>query len=136
MIQRFVLFLLSVYFGISLYFSFIIAPIIFKSVDKKLAGLIVSNIFPSYFWIGLIIFIISFLYFIKNSYGLFIYIIIILAILLISLQIFYIIPSSHVLKTNNYDGFLRLHFWSIIFNISIIIINGITIFYLIFKNKN
>ena len=127
--------MLSAYFGLSLYFSFIVAPVIFKLVNKKLAGLIVSKIFPSYFWIGFIIFIISLFYFVKNSYGLFVYVIIILAILLIYLQVFYILPSSHVLKANNYEGFLRLHFWSIIFNLSVIIINGVIVYYLIFKNK-
>jgi hypothetical protein len=113
MIQKHILFILSAYFGLSLYFSFVIAPILFNVLDKDIAGKIVSKIFPSYFWIGLIIFIIVLIYFIINSFGLITNCIIITAIVLIILQIFYILPASQILKTTNYDGFLKLHFWSI-----------------------
>lgn len=128
------MFLLSAYFGISLYFSFVIAPILFKMLDKKEAGLIVSKIFPSYFWIGLIIFIISLIYFIKNSYGLAIYTIVAVVLILLIIQIFYILPSSAFLKETNYSGFLKLHLWSVICNIVVILINGITVLYFIYKH--
>ena len=103
-------------------------------LDKKQAGLIVSKIFPSYFWIGLIIFIISLIYFIKNSYGFAIYTLIVIVLILLIIQIFYILPSSALLKETNYDGFLKLHLWSVIFNIVVILVNGVTIMYFIYKH--
>jgi hypothetical protein len=132
--QKIVVFLLSAYFGISIYFSFIIAPILFKVLDKKLAGLIVSKIFPSYFWTGLIVFIVSLIYYIKNSYGFIFYVLLIVAIILIVAQIFYILPTSQMLKATNYNEFLKLHLWSIIFNIIVIFINGAAVFYIIYKS--
>lgn len=134
MVQKVVVFLLSAYFGLSLYFSFGVAPILFSVLDKKQAGLIVSKIFPSYFWIGLIIFVISLVYFIKNSYGFIFSCLLIIAVILIVAQIYYILPTSQMLKATNYNGFLKLHSWSIVCNVIVMFINSISILYIIYKN--
>jgi hypothetical protein len=132
--QRFVVSLLSLYLGISVYFSFVIAPILFKVLDKKLAGQIVSRIFPSYFWIGLITLLIVLVYFVKNPPGIIIYCLIIITIFFIIFQIFYVLPSSQILKTTNYSIFLKLHMYSVVLNISTIIINAIILLFLLCKH--
>lgn len=129
-------FMLSAYFGLSVYFSFFIAPLLFKLLNKNDAGLVVSNIFPSYFTIGIIAFFICLIYIMRYAFSSIIAAIIVIAMILLIIQLFYIIPESRVLKETNYDVFLKLHKWSMVFNILVILFNFIVIVYMFIRNLN
>jgi len=49
MAERFVIFLLGFYLGFSTFFSFVVAPVLFGTLETKAAGEVVSKIFPLYF---------------------------------------------------------------------------------------
>jgi hypothetical protein len=114
-----VLFMISTWFGVSLFFSFDVAPTLFDTLSTMLAGDVVAKIFPMYFGIGLFIFLMSFfiLFFsekptlqkklcffdIKHSY-------------FIAFLVF-ILPEASFLKHTDYHAFLRLHAFSMVLNL-------------------
>ena len=118
-------FIITAYFGLSIFFSFVTAPILFKTIEKQLAGMVVGEIFPIYFTVGVVVFAISGIFFLKQpgmkSY--FILTLIILGILLI--QLLYVLPSSENLKVSNYDVFMKVHAASMILNAIMILLTGI-----------
>jgi len=118
-------FIITAYLGLSIFFSFVTAPILFKTIEKQLAGMVVGKIFPIYFTVGVVVFAISGIFFLKQpgmkSY--FILTLIILGILLI--QLLYVLPSSENLKVSNYDVFMKVHAASMILNAIMILLTGI-----------
>lgn len=42
------------WFGTLLYFTLVQAPILFKALPREMFGLVQSNLFPAYYWIGYI----------------------------------------------------------------------------------
>jgi len=52
-VNRVMIFLLSSYFGLGAFFSAVVAPSLFRSLERAVAGGIVEQIFPFYFGIGL-----------------------------------------------------------------------------------
>lgn len=113
-----VLFMISAWLGVSLFFSFDVAPILFDTISPFLAGEVVSKIFPIYFGTGLFIFIFSILLLLKEKNTLNkLLLFFILNIIIFLAFIFYILPEAQILKHTNYNSFLRLHAFSMILNI-------------------
>ena len=114
-----VLFMISTWFGVSLFFSFDVAPTLFDTLSTILAGEVVAKIFPIYFGIGLFIFLMSFfiLFFSekptlrKNFAFLILNIVIFIAFLV------FILPEASFLKHTDYHAFLRLHAFSMVLNL-------------------
>lgn len=114
-----VLFMISTWFGVSLFFSFDVAPTLFDTLPTILAGEVVAKIFPIYFGIGLFIFLMSFfiLFFSekptlrKNFAFLILNIVIFIAFLV------FILPEASFLKHTDYHAFLRLHAFSMVLNL-------------------
>lgn len=114
-----VLFMISTWFGVSLFFSFDVAPTLFYTLSTVLAGDVVAKIFPMYFGIGLFIFIMSFFILFlsekptlrKNFAFLVLNIVIFIAFLT------FILPEASFLKHVDYHAFLRLHAFSMILNL-------------------
>ncbi|MFP3205972.1 MAG: DUF4149 domain-containing protein [Hydrogenobaculum sp.] len=114
-----VLFMISTWFGVSLFFSFDVAPTLFDTLSTMLAGDVVAKIFPMYFGIGLFIFLMSFfiLFFSekptlrKNFAFLILNIVIFIAFLV------FILPEASFLKHTDYHAFLRLHAFSMVLNL-------------------
>jgi len=114
-----VLFMISTWFGVSLFFSFDVAPSLFDALSTMLAGEVVARIFPIYFGIGLFIFLMSFfiLFFSekptlrKNFAFLILNIVIFIAFLV------FILPEASILKHTNYHEFLNLHAFSMVLNL-------------------
>ena len=94
-------FLVSGILAIMLFFSFAIAPIIFKSLDEKNARNFIRNIFPYYYFINLILSILVIICFIfLNYYGLNFYLILSVAILFAFSQ-FILMPMINKFRDNN-----------------------------------
>ena len=114
-----VLFMISTWFGVSLFFSFDVAPTLFDTLSAMLAGDVVAKIFPVYFGIGLFIFLMSFFIlffsekptFRKNFAFLILNIVIFIAFLV------FILPEASFLKHTDYHAFLRLHAFSMVLNL-------------------
>ena len=111
-------FLVSGILAIMLFFSFTIAPIIFKSLDEKNARNFIRNIFPYYYFINLILSILVIIIFISlKFYGLNFYLILSVAILFAFSQ-FILMPMINKFRDNNETKkFNYTHGVSVVINI-------------------
>ena len=111
-------FLVSGILAIMLFFSFTIAPIIFKSLDEKNARNFIINIFPYYYFINLILSILVIIFFVSmNFYGLNFYLILSVAILFAFSQ-FILMPMINKFRDNNETKkFNYTHGFSVVINI-------------------
>jgi hypothetical protein len=111
-------FLVSGILAIMLFFSFTIAPIIFKSLDEKNARNFIRNIFPYYYFINLILSILVIIFFVSmNFYGLNFYLILSVAILFAFSQ-FILMPMINKFRDNNQTKkFNYTHSVSVVINI-------------------
>ena len=111
-------FLVSGILAIMLFFSFTIAPIIFKSLDEKNARNFIRNIFPYYYFINLILSILVIIFFVSmNFYGLNFYFILSVAILFAFSQ-FILMPMINKFRDNNETKkFNYTHGVSVVINI-------------------
>ncbi len=104
--------------GIMLFFSFAIAPIIFKSLDEKNARNFIRNIFPYYYSINLILSILAVICFvILNLYEFSFYLILAVTILFAFSQ-FVLLPMINKFRdTNQTKKFNYSHGVSVLINI-------------------
>jgi hypothetical protein len=111
-------FLVSGILAIMLFFSFTIAPIIFKSLDEKNARNFIRSIFPYYYFINLILSILVIIFFVSmNFYGLNFYLILSVAILFAFSQ-FILMPMINKYRDNNETKkFNYTHGVSVVINI-------------------
>ncbi len=123
-----VIFMLSAWFGVSLFFSFDVAPMLFDTLPGILASAVVSHIFPIYFGIGLFILILSMVLMFKDRINLRkIYPLLAYNIIVCLSFLIYILPEADILKHTNYQGFMRLHAISMILNLSQMIFTFVAI---------
>ena len=111
-------FLVSGILAIMLFFSFTIAPIIFKFLDEKNARNFIRNIFPYYYFINLILSILVIIFFVSmNFYGLNFYLILSVAILFAFSQ-FILMPMINKFRDNQETKkFNYSHVISVVINI-------------------
>ena len=111
-------FLASGILAIMLFFSFTIAPIIFKSLDEKNARNFIRSIFPYYYSVNLILSVLVIICFIiLNYYGLNFYLISSVAILFAFSQ-FILMPMINKYRDNNETKkFNYTHGVSVVINI-------------------
>ena len=111
-------FLVSGILAIMLFFSFTIAPIIFKSLDEKNARNFIRSIFPYYYSFNLILSILVIIFFVSmNFYGLNFYLILSVAILFAFSQ-FILMPIINKFRDNNETKkFNYTHGVSVVINI-------------------
>ena len=95
--------LIAISLGTMIFFSFIVAPVIFKVLDAVNAGKFIRKIFPFYYMINLIILSFVVILFIYNSQiNIDFYLVLILAILFAFL-LFILMPMINKFKDNNED---------------------------------
>ncbi len=131
--QKIVLAFMTATFAIGSFFSFVVAPILFKTLPKEQAGKVVERVFPLYFGLCLGLDALSLLAVFKANVGFILILILILTITLNAIQLYVIIPESREKKKTDYKGFLKLHKISVILNMSVVILNLLGVLYLIFK---
>ncbi|MDC0938140.1 DUF4149 domain-containing protein [Pelagibacteraceae bacterium] len=129
MIENLIQTLITISLGAMLFFSFVIAPVIFKVLDANNAGKFVRKIFPHYYLINLIILSIAVLLFLYiSSVNLHFYITLIITILF-AFSLFILMPLINKLKDSKEEKkFKYSHALSVIINF----IQIIGLIYLIF----
>ena len=130
MIENLIQNLIAISLGTMLFFSFVIAPVIFKVLDANNASKFVRKIFPHYYLINLVILSVAvlLLHYI-SSVDLDFYIILIIAILF-AFSLFILMPLINKLKDNKEERkFKYSHTLSVIINF----IQIIGLIYLVFK---
>ena len=103
MIENLIQNLIAISLGTMIFFSFIVAPIIFKVLDAVNAGKFVRKIFPFYYMINLIILSLVVILIIYNSQiNTDFYLVLFLA-LLFAFLLFILMPMINKFKDNNED---------------------------------
>ena len=122
MIENLIQNLIAISLGTMLFFSFVIAPVIFKILDANNAGKFVRKIFPHYYLINLIILSIAvLLLFYISSINLDFYITLVVAILF-AFSLFILMPLINKFKDNKEEKkFKYSHTLSVIINFTQII---------------
>ena len=129
MIENLIQNLIAISLGAMLFFSFVIAPVIFKVLDANNASKFVRKIFPHYYLINLVVLSIAvLLLFYISSINLDFYITLIITILFAFL-LFILMPLINKLKDNKEERkFKYSHTLSVIINF----IQIICLIYLVF----
>jgi len=99
--DKLLLFLNSAYLGLGAFFSFYVAPTLFKVLEKTEAGKVVERVFPVYFSLGVVVMLISTLLGWKVSRSFFL-------LALINLLI-HLVHRFYVLPLPKGCGLFRLH---------------------------
>ena len=109
--------ILAISLGMMIFFSFVLAPMIFKILDAENAGKFVRKIFPYYYFVNLIFLSIAvILFIIISSLGLSFYITLSLAISFVFVQ-FILMPIINKFKDNNEEKkFKYAHGTSVLIN--------------------
>ena len=109
--------ILAINLGMMIFFSFVLAPMIFKILDAENAGKFVRKIFPYYYFVNLIFLSIAvILFIIISSLGLSFYINLFLAISFVFEQ-FILMPIINKFKDNNEEKkFKYAHGTSVLIN--------------------
>lgn len=131
--QKIVLSFMTATFAIGSFFSFVVAPILFKTLPKEQAGKIVEKVFPLYFGLCMGLDALSLLAVFKANVGFILILILVLTITLNAVQLYVILPESREKKKTDYKAFLKLHKISVMMNLSVVVLNLLGVLYLIFK---
>ena len=125
--------LIAISLGVMLFFSFVIAPVIFKVLDANNAGKFVRKIFPHYYLINLIILsVVVLLLLYISSVNLDFYITLVVAVLF-AFSLFVLMPLINKFKDNKEERkFKYSHALSVIINF----IQIIGLIYLVFRFEN
>ena len=110
--------ILAISLGMMIFFSFVLAPMIFKILDAENAGKFVRKIFPYYYFVNLIFLSIAvILFIIISSLGLSFYITLSLAISFVFAQ-FILMPIINKFKDNGEEKYFKVsHFVSVLINL-------------------
>ena len=109
--------ILAISLGMMIFFSFVLAPMIFKILDAENASKFVRKIFPYYYFVNLIFLTIAtVIFFFISSLGIDFYITLALALSFIFAQ-FLLMPLINKLKDNNQEKkFKYAHGLSVLIN--------------------
>ena len=134
--NRVMIFLLSFYFGLGAFFSYIVAPQLFKSLERATAGGIVGKIFPLYFGIGLGAVGISLLIGFTSKMSRFLLFLLLVNLVILLALNFYVLPQAHALKGAASPEFTKLHLISVIMSTVSLFLTFGAIVYLIVRTKD
>lgn len=128
MSEQIVMNLVSIVLGVMLFFSFVLAPIIFKVLPPDNAGIFVRAIFPYYYLVNLLILcIISSFYVYYETFVLDFYLIL-FCTLLFFFNLIFLMPKINKYKDQqNEKGFKISHFLSVIINFMQLIALGVVL---------
>jgi len=111
------LFLTSIILGIMIFFSFVVAPVAFSSLNKENYSIFIRKIFPYYYLINLFLSLVVFVFFIYlNIFGIKFYLISLTAILFV-ISNFLLMPLINKFSDQNlHKKFKNSHLLSVILN--------------------
>ena len=123
MIEQLSIYLTAMILGIMLFFSFVIAPVVFTTLDEDNARKFIRKIFPFYYNVNLALStLIALIYFFQKNFSINFYLILLVTILFF-VSCYILMPLINKYRDNNLDKkFKYLHFTSVVFNFVQIII--------------
>ena len=109
--------ILAISLGMMIFFSFVLAPMIFKILDPENAGKFVRKIFPYYYFVNLVFLSVAVvLFFMVSSFSINFYITLALVFSFVFAQ-FILMPLINRLKDNNQEKkFKYAHGFSVVIN--------------------
>ena len=110
-------YLTAMILGIMLFFSFVIAPVVFSTLDEENARKFIRRIFPFYYNVNLgISFIVLIIFFILRNFGINFYLIL-AVVLLFAASNYLLMPLINKYRDNKQDKkFKYSHFISVVIN--------------------
>lgn len=127
------IFLLSLYFGLGGFFSFYMAPLLFKTLERSIAGSVVEKVFPVYFGIGIAAVGVSLLLALSSRMPRFLDTLLIVNLIILLALEFYVLPKAHSLKVAGSPEFMKIHLISVIMSTVSLFFTFGAIVYLIVK---
>ena len=117
MFEQVSIYLIAMILGIMLFFSFVIAPVVFTTLDEENARKFIRRIFPFYYNVNLgISFIVLLIFFILSNFGINFYLILVV-VLLFATSNYLLMPLINKYRDNKQDKkFKYSHFISVIIN--------------------
>ena len=128
MSEQIIMNMVSLVLGIMLFFSFILAPMIFKVLPPDNAGVFIRAIFPYYYLMNLLILgLVSGFYIFYQTFILDFYLVLASA-LLFFFNLVYLMPKINKLKDErNEKAFKISHFISVVINFAQLVMLGIVL---------
>ena len=128
MSEQIIMNMVSLVLGIMLFFSFILAPMIFKVLPPDNAGVFIRAIFPYYYLVNLLILgLVSGFYVFYQTFILDFYLVLTSA-LLFFFNLVYLMPKINKLKDErNEKAFKISHFISVVINFVQLVMLGIVL---------
>ena len=117
MIEQFSIYLTAMILGIMLFFSFVIAPVVFTTLDEDNARKFIRRIFPFYYNVNLAIsFIVLLLFLFLSKLGVDFYLILLITILF-AISNYLLMPLINKYRDEKQDKkFKYSHFISVVIN--------------------
>ena len=117
MIDQIGIYLTSMILGIMLFFSFVIAPVVFTTLDDENARKFIRRIFPFYYNVNLVIsFIVLLTFFFLSKFGIE-FILIITITILFAISNYYLMPLINKYRDKKQNKkFKYSHFISVVIN--------------------
>ena len=117
MIQQISIYLTSIILGIMLFFSFVVAPVTFTTLDEENARKFIRKIFPYYYNVNLVIsFLVLIIFIILKTFSLNFYLILSVT-LLFALSSFILMPLINKYRDESKEKkFKYSHFISVVIN--------------------
>ena len=117
MIEQISIYLTSMILGIMLFFSFVIAPVVFTTLDDENARKFIRRIFPFYYNVNLVIsFIVLVTFFFLSKFGIE-FILIITITILFAISNYYLMPLINKYRDEKQNKkFKYSHFISVLIN--------------------
>jgi len=128
MSEQIIMNLVSLVLGVMLFFSFVLAPMIFKVLPPDNASVFVRAIFPYYYLVNLLILSIISSFYIYYKTFVFDFYLILISALLFFFNLVFLMPKINKYKDQqNEKGFKISHFVSVIINFMQLIALGIVL---------
>ena len=117
MIEQISIYLIVMILGIMLFFSFVIAPVVFTTLDEENARKFIRRIFPFYYNVNLgISFVVLIIFSILRNFGINFYLILVV-VLLFATSNYLLMPLINKYRDNKQDKkFKYSHFISVVIN--------------------
>ena len=117
-----IIIIISIWSGTIIFFSAVVAPTVFKSLDEKDAGVFLRAFFPKYYIFGIVLGVISIIYLLLNPVHSHLLYSIIAMTLLTILGRMSIPIINKARDTNNEQAFKRYHLISVMMNVLTLVI--------------
>ena len=129
MFEQITAYFTSAILGIMIFFSFVVAPVTFTSLDEDNARKFIRRIFPYYYNVNLVLSVIVTLFYIFNKYYKFKFFLILIVGILFAVSSYILMPLINKYRDENQDKkFKYSHFLSVVINFVQIILLMIIIY--------